>query len=145
MGRKKVKAKHHPSSKKVPRIDQSLINPLDNYPVWRVEHLESEGPWDWQCLDRNSFFFDILPKIQNFERMFWRDILNRNNHEISVSQISKEAQKRLAELNLDDVDTLVSLRLTGTQRIWGIRVENIFKVLWWDPQHQVYPSLLKHT
>lgn len=145
MGPKKAKMNQQPSSKKIPRTDQSLLNSLDNYPVWCIEYLESDGPWNWKCLDGQVFFSEILPKVKNFEKMFWKDILNRNSHEVNVSQISDEAQKRLSKLKLDDVDTLVSLRLTGKQRIWGIRVENIFKVLWWDPEHQVYPSNLKYT
>ena len=77
--------------------------------------------------------------------MFWKDILRRGNHEVPVANIITNAQKRLAGLNLDDTETLVSLRLTGRQRIWGIRVANILRVLWWDPEHQVYPSELKYT
>jgi hypothetical protein len=77
--------------------------------------------------------------------MYWKDILGSKSHEVNVSQISNHAQKRLSQLNLDDAEKLVSLRLTGTQRVWGIRMENILQILWWDPNHQVYPSTKKHT
>jgi len=43
------------------------------------------------------------------------------------------------------IETLVSLRIMGAVRIWGIRVHNCFKVLWWDPEHKIFPSKLKHT
>ncbi len=33
----------------------------------------------------------------------------------------------------------------GKQRIWGIKDRNILKVLWWDPDHEVCPSLKKYT
>lgn len=77
--------------------------------------------------------------------MYWKEILNRNSHEVSINQISKEAQKRLQELHQDDIENLVSLRLTEPKRIWGIKSGNTLKWLWWDPEHTVYPSNLKHT
>lgn len=145
MSKKKAKSIKNPLTTKIPRIASSFKNPMDLYPAWHVEFLDPQGPWGWTEIDRDYFFSDIIPKIVNFEKMYWKDILNRNNHEVSVSEVCKDARKRLMYLNLDDIETLVSLRLTGKQRVWGIRVENIFKVLWWDPEHKVYPSKLKHT
>lgn len=97
---------------------------------------------------RKSFFMEIHPKIKNFENKRWKEILSdegKRNHEVSVSQICKDAQNRLSQIDLEDVEKLVSLRLTGRQRLWGIRSESFFRVLWWDPNHSVYPSKLKHT
>lgn len=147
MGKKKVKVKkgHIPKSEKKPRKDPSIKNPLNENPAWHVSILEENGPWGWRSIDEVLFFGQILPKIRNLESMFWKDILGRQNHEVPVSQISADAQKRLTELNLDDAEMLVSLRLTGTQRIWGIRVGSVLRILWWDPHHQVYPTKLKHT
>lgn len=147
MGKKKVRIKKDliPQTSKKPRIDLSLKNPMNENPVWHVSILDENGPWGWRIIDKNFFFDQILPKIKNFETMFWKDILGRQNHEVSVSEIISDAQKRLAHLNLDDTETLVSLRLSGKQRIWGIRIGNILRILWWDPNHQIYPSELKHT
>jgi hypothetical protein len=73
------------------------------------------------------------------------EILGRNNHRVSVEILCKEARDRLSELKLDDVDELLSLRLTGAQRIWGILEHNVVSLLWWDPNHQVCPSPKKYT
>jgi hypothetical protein len=101
--------------------------------------------WGWDKIDKDLFFKEIVPKLQNFESMTWGEILNRQNHEIDISEICPEARKRLSALNLDDYDKLISLRLTGPQRVWGIRNKDILKLLWWDPEHKVYPSFKKHT
>lgn len=77
--------------------------------------------------------------------MKWSEILNRNSHAVPISKICPEAQGRLKELKQDDVDELISLRLTGKKRVWGIRDQNILKILWWDPEHTVCPSLKRHT
>ena len=144
--KKKPKIKTNPSSKKMPRIDPSIATePLQLRPSWQFEFIDVDGPWGWNNIGKDYLFSNILNSIINFESMKWHEILNRNNHEIKIHRITKEAQKRLAELNMDDIETLVSLRITGAVRIWGIRVHNCFKVLWLDPEHQVCPSKLKHT
>jgi hypothetical protein len=118
---------------------------LDKCPAWHLDLIDLKGPWGWENVGKEFFFTEIIPKIKNFEKMFWKEILNKQNHEVQVAQICKEAQKRLKHIDCDDIENLVSLRLSGTQRIWGFREDNIFKILWWDPDHQVYPSKKKHT
>ncbi|MBC8491862.1 MAG: hypothetical protein H8D42_04810 [Candidatus Marinimicrobia bacterium] len=145
MGKKKAKKRIDPKSKKQPRVDQSLEKPFDRTPVWQISTIDVDGPWGWKNIEKTYFFDEIIRKIKDFEKMFWKEIIGRNSHEVRVSEISGDAFKRLSELKLDDIETLVSLRLNGENRLWGIRVENIFKVLWWDPNHDVFPSFKKHT
>ncbi len=141
----KKNKKLKPLSKKKPRTDSTFEHPIDEKPAWRIGTLDLVGQWGWQEIEKEFFFNKILPKIKNFETMLWNDILGRNNHAVLVSQISREAQVRLEDLKLDDNESLISLRLTGTQRIWGIRIGNILQLLWWDPNHEVCPSEKKHT
>jgi len=145
MVKKNVRSGLTPHTSKTPRVDPTIKNPMDQKPVWHIGALDVDGPWGWNVIQKGFFFDEVLPKMRNFESMFWKDILGKNNHEVSVSKISTVAQKRLARIDLDDTEQLVSLRLTGKQRIWGIRVYNILRILWWDPNHQVYPSRLRHT
>jgi len=97
----------------------------------------------FRTIYKEAFFEKIHSKIRAFENKTWREVLvseGKRNHEVEVSQISRDAQRRLVELKLDDVEKLVSLRLSGPERLWGIRREFIFQVLWWDPNHSVYPT-----
>ena len=75
----------------------------------------------------------------------WNDLTKGGSHNISVGSLSKDAQKRLVELNLDDNDELFSMRIAGKPRIFGIRDRNVFHVLWWDANHDVCPSHKKNT
>lgn len=80
--------------------------------------------------------------------MTWNDIIvvaKKRNHTVPVSRVCKEARDHLSALNLSEIDEVVSLHLTGTERVWGYRQGAVLHVLWWDPDHQICPSLLKHT
>jgi len=101
-------------------------------------------PYGWHEVGADKLHH-IRTKLMNFESMTWQEILNRNNHLVQLERLDRTAQQRLRELKLDDLDALVSLRLSGVERVWGYLEHNIYTLLWWDPNHQVCPALLKHT
>ena len=98
------------------------------------------GAWGWHVATTERLLKYIIPKLHNFESMTWADIPGTGSHEIIVDQICREAQDRLVEIDKNDEDTLFSLRLTGKRRVWGIRRGAILHLLWWDPEHSVYPT-----
>jgi hypothetical protein len=63
----------------------------------------------------------IREKLANFETMTWGEILldaKKQNHNVSVDDLVKEAQDRLTEIFPEQLDELTSLRLTGKGRVW---------------------------
>ena len=47
-------------------------------------------------------------------------------------------------------DIVEQIRAAGIMRmnmprIWGARRGDVFHVLWWDPEHEVWPSQLRYT
>lgn len=142
---KKINGKRDSSLNKIPRIENEP-SVATGFLVWQVGAIDMHGAeWGWDKIDRELLFNEIFPKLKNFETMTWGQVLAQGNHEVSTSQICQDAKKRLEKLKLDDYDKIVSLRLSGKQRIWGIRNKDILRLLWWDPEHQVYPSRKKHT
>jgi hypothetical protein len=78
--------------------------------------------------------------------MNWGEIEKKNkNHSIPLDHVTKAARDRLKEMNRDDLDPLFSLRLSGKVRIWGWRDQELFYIIWWDPEHTVCPSSKKHS
>lgn len=81
--------------------------------------------------------------------MTWGELLQaaggrssgNNNHPISVADLANDAQRRLQELRLDDIDEVWSLRLSSTIRVIGIRDGRAFKALWFDRHHSVCPGV----
>lgn len=106
--------------------------------------MEMCDPFGWHKVDA-ALIRELLQKLKSFESMTWGDILGRRHHLISTDDLCTDAKKRLAALNLDDLEQLVSLAIGGTERIWGVLEHNILTLLWWDPDHQVCPSPKKHT
>lgn len=66
-----------------------------------------------------------------------------NNHFVPVAKLAKEAKVRLREIRQEDVSDLFSLHIDGKTRIYGIRDGRALKLLWYDPDHTVYPMTKK--
>jgi len=75
--------------------------------------------------------------------MTWSELLvhaKKRNHSIKISDITPEARDRLEIIGLA-LDEVVSLRLSGKERVFGYLDNGVLELLWWDPEHQVCPSL----
>ncbi|MGR8935065.1 MAG: hypothetical protein ACU837_11845 [Gammaproteobacteria bacterium] len=116
---------------------------IDNKPSWRFSTVDKNGPFAWPTGKPEEL--EIVGKLHSFDSMTWSDIEGADHHSISISKLSKEAQKRLQEIKQDDIDEFFSFRMQGKPRIICIRDRNIAKLLWFDPNHQVCPSTKKHT
>lgn len=113
-------------------------------PVWLVSSLDMEGRWGWHNIDR-GLFEKVHDRLKSFETMSWTAIEQADCHFISCTDIVRDAQTRLVELQQDDIDDLFSLRVQGRIRVWGIRDGSALKLLWLDPDHEVCPSTKKNT
>ena len=111
---------------------------------WQFSLMDMVGPFSFDNLSLEDWQL-ILDNLKFWETMTWNEIAGRRNHAISTDNLSPEAKKRLIELELDDIDEVFSLHLDGKKRLIGIRDRNIFRVLWWDPEHKVCPAPKKHT
>ena len=144
---KQPKFKEVVSTNKQPKIGGDPQAYYQNNPAWRISRMEFVDPFGWHTLDVEKVLY-IQRKLIDFESMTWREILvdaRKQNHTVSVESLGKQARDRLAEIDLDDLDELTSLRLSGAERVWGIIDQGIMNLLWWDPEHQVYPVEKKNT
>ena len=144
---KNPKVKKTITETKKPRIDSANLpqNILDKKPSWRFGRVDFHGEWGFHRANKADLIEAIHSKLIQFEKMKWNEIEGRKNHFVEINQLCKDAQKRLVKLQLQEFDPLFSLRLTGKERLWGIRSEEILYILWWDPNHSVCPSLKKHS
>jgi len=137
---KRPRSSHRPRGTKTPKQGESHRNFK-----WSFDQAELDDvPWNWKAIPMRKFLKEVLKKLKDFETMTWPEIEGRNSHFVLVNELSKNAQQRLAELNLEPVK-LFSLRLTGRGESVGISGKNILYILWWDPKHTAYPAEKKHT
>ena len=113
--------------------------------MWRFSGADRNGDFAWSSLDDPASYKRVLEKLHEFETMTERDIGLAGCHAVDVSGCCDQAKSRLQEIELDDLDQLYSFRITGAERVWCRTLGNLMLVLWWDPEHRVYPSKLKHT
>ena len=152
MGKTKKVKKGHTQSKINKTAENNKFSRISQPPngdqeklSWQIRILDFDAPWGWGELDAKALKY-IHQKLAQFETMTWAEVTHPNTgcHPIKVEDICIEAQKRLIELKIIE-EELFSLRFSGKERLWGIREQHIFKILWWDPKHQVYPVSKKHT
>lgn len=143
MGKKGKK----PTFSKFVGIDKTpkIVVPRDSCyplrPAWRVCLMEMVDPFGWHEVDGDKLKV-LRSQLAGIEGNTWGDLLVRDgkhNHFIPVEKICPQAKARLEALHLDDTDALLSLRVGGTERVWGILELNVLKILWWDPLHLIYP------
>ena len=121
-------------------------------PSWNFSSCDKEK-WSINEEDVHKIFWnEILTHLQNLETQKWSEILvrgNKQNHNIDTNALNKGAIDRLEYLNIEAED-LISLRITGTHRIYGYNIGSVFNIVWVDLDHGdnstcVCRSHKKHT
>lgn len=144
---KHAKSKHVPKPQKHAALLQSPESHSNQSPVWSVSRFDRHGPWGQSILAGVDFWENIFEKLKAYEGMTWAQIKanKKRDHAVPMDELIPGARKRLEQLRLDDVDELFRFRFDGTTRLWGIIRGQVFQLLWWDENHEICPSPLKHT
>ena len=152
--KKKVKPSGNPLEKHKQVREKTQSQEEYETIVWRFSIVDLDGDWGWRTVASNSWWNEILPKLQHLESMTWEEIMKasggrsegkgNNSHFVEVRKLTKQAKNRLKEIEQEDISQLFSLRLSGTKRIYGIRDRRALKLLWFDIYHgnnnkAVYP------
>jgi hypothetical protein len=156
---KKVRASREPSFSKTPRIGTHVVagkhpkiaqepqSIMELRPSWRLSNMRMQAPFGWDSISRDDMK-QVIDHLKSLESMTWSAILvgaKKHNHTCDVGGMCKAARECLTRDWQGGADEALSIRLSGKKRIWGILEGPILYLLWWDPDHDVYPSLLKNT
>jgi hypothetical protein len=125
-----------------PKITTDPDSYLQMKPVWRFSSFDWDGPWGLIACEKAKWRMHVEQHLASFESMTWDEILKasggkkkgNNNHHIDRGKFTKSAKDRLEKMGILG-DTLFSLRLESCIRIYGIRVDNCLRILWFDPFH----------
>jgi hypothetical protein len=91
----------------------------------------------------------LLDRIRAVESMTLHQVFSTDgkvgkDYELAALPNS-DACRRLEELEYDDRDKISRLQISGAQRLYGFREGSRFYALWWDPNHEIWPSKLRNT
>jgi hypothetical protein len=110
---------------------------------WHFHRLDRvHAEWGWDKL-RARQWREILTHLVSFEGLTWAEIQNQsggrkrgsNSHSLEITELCKAAQDRLVELRLDDFESVFSLRINNTLRLYGVRDGRVLQLVWHDPHH----------
>lgn len=146
-----VKQRQTPDS----RVAKTTKDPdkyYDEKPAWNFVNADQTN---WSFTQENVgdlIWTEILPFLKSLERMTWKEILlinKSNNHSIDISKLNKIARNRLTEKFIEE-NSIISLRISATHRLYGYMINNVFNLLWYDNNHGdnetcVCRSKKKHT
>lgn len=140
-----AKAAEHPTLGKQPKIP-AFDSDAEARVLWSFSHFD---PYDWRN-DKSAAhvsFTSVASRLKEYSGRSWGEIETdrSRDHPCDPASLCPDAQRRLTELNFDDVDLLFRFRFDGTQRLWGFRDRAHFIVLWWDPDHGVWPVEKRNT
>lgn len=136
-----------PSSGKTPTAVSDPTEYRSRKIAWRVGKIDlAHAKWGGKIITGTDWWQKLHGRLKNLESMTWAEIeKDRHSHAFEVRHLCKDAQDRLLELKLQTIDTLYQIHVNGPGRLWGIREGALLSILWWDPNHTVYPTEKKNT
>lgn len=131
--------------KRPPDVDKSSY--FDCHPTWTARDIDVDG------FERSSVGWNLTPKaageilafLERLSERTWGEWCSDQNmhHHQSVDSLDRPYRERIQEK--EDCEKVFRFRLSGKSRLWGFRSGHEFRVLWFDPDHEVYPVKKKHT
>lgn len=113
----------------------------------RLDLLDLDHPlWGWRRLTKEEHL-EFLLFIKALEPQTWAEIRKAaggkgegkgtNHHQVDLYKLRKEAQQRISDLHWERVigDSVFSLRVNSTTRVYGHREGGDFRPIWHDPFH----------
>lgn len=145
--KKRITAKNKVNPKQITSKEDLAY--YSKYPSWVFHDLDSLK-WTYT---QDEFWNEIYPKLKMYETQTWHEIFidaKKQNHKIdNLTSFNKVALNRLNELQIEN-GSILSLRLSGTHRLYGFMTDSAFHILWYDKEHGdndycVCRSRMSHT
>ena len=107
----------------------------DKCVVWKFDKLDKGGEFAFN-IDGDGFrHHDFLDKMIIYSNRKWSEI-KRDTHD----------KAKIKKLKLEEYsDSIFSFAFDNKWRVIGIRENELFHVVWYDPEHKFSKSHLKHT
>jgi hypothetical protein len=131
-----------PTGNKLPVIASEPISYNHLKASWRLRSVQTVDPYGWHELELQELL-ELRTKLSSFESMTWNEIFvegKKRNHDIPVAKLKCDNARRWMLRNMPDQPTLWTLRLSGAERVWGVFSGGSYQIVFWDPEHKIYPT-----
>lgn len=153
---RKPRALYAPSASKSARAGADPSSIMQMQMAYELfQYSDREGEWSWGelrnwcssaakagagCIVRNSMNeMSSLTWSEIFAQTTGGKVRHNKHHSQAWDSLCNEAQERWMEIGRTE-EELFRFRVGGKQRIWGVRQGAVFFVVWWDAEHQIYPT-----
>jgi hypothetical protein len=121
---------------------------LGKTPLFCFNHADRATSEAWQFSPSDQESIKLLDFLCDMGCETWRDIDrmqfkgNQRHHYHPLEKITRKAKRDADRQELGEKfgDEMFRFRLGKRRRLWGFRVGRTFHVIWWDPEHKVYPG-----
>lgn len=150
---KLVRATEKPDLRKIPR-SVNADDYKNHYFSWCVSEADLEGVWSWgeaRKWEEEEYSKIIEPHFQALDNNSWQEVENQTYNAAStyrknlnkyqhLNSICEEAQERWQDIEIiSQFEVLFRLRLGTSRRIWGVRVQHHFFIVWYERHHKICP------
>jgi len=145
---KKPKQDESTSSKRVPVESPADSDAMSRHLRFRFNRVDIGSPW---CLTdiTKAHLGVLINRMKDLEAMSANEVFKGGkigkDENVAEDSPNRDAQKRARAEYPNDYERIARIAVQGKERLWGLRFENEFHVIWWDPEHEVWPSQKKHT
>ena len=144
---KQPKAVEKTLGKKTPVIAEEVTLYDERKLAWRLGKIQLADPYGWHVLGATEMA-EMKDKLGYLESSTWKDVFvrdARNNHMIEAAKLKCPIARKWMVDHLPDQPLLWTIRVSGSGRIWGIISEGAYQIVFWDPEHLIWPTPLKNT
>jgi len=152
---KYIRVSVKPKLEKNPRA-VSPLNYKTCYFSWCHTQSDIDGSWTWKGGEPRAWSEDeynktIAPHFCSYDGDSWNDVEQKDyngkggirkllNKYQPLSSVCIEAQERWKSLDdLSQFDEFFRFRLGSDRRVWGVRIQHHFYMVWYERYHQICP------
>jgi hypothetical protein len=121
----------------------------DEKPIFCFKYADRGSSEPWKFKPESGDATTVLDFLCDMARSTWREIEamksggRYKHHYQSTGSFTKKAREDVERHKLPMTfgdDDMFRFRLGSERRLWGYRRGKTFHVVWWDPDHLVYPT-----
>jgi hypothetical protein len=120
-------------------------------PIFCFRHADRATSQPWVFKPDPTHAPELISFICDKARNTWAEIeqertgsraRHKKHHSQPIDSLDLDAQQDITKAELSETfgDEIFRFRLASEKRLWGFRQGRVFHVVWWDPDHKVYPT-----